>query len=229
MTNHQKPSIKDFFLNHKLISLVALGVLIVLIIVLIILSIPSDKDGVEGDSSQEYDASLQADQRALSTTDAFKISEYLPIISTDPSYQISYLLDSDESGNYTFSLTLSALSASARDAMIFRFLTEDFGKYDPLDYNIQILNYYNPFTNYSLEDLKSNHLPNNIVSASLYSFDGTPYSVRTLTHMLYDGSTNTYRYVLESGEPKTMPQLIFTYSELPFLDHELVKSLNSLK
>ena len=228
--NLRKSSLKTLFARHKPLFLAGLCILIAVIIIIIItLVTSSDNDNLEGDDSRNYDASLTADQQALSSNEAFKISNFLPITSADPSYQISYLLDSDTEGNYTFRLTLSALSASGRTAMIKRLLSEDFDKYDPLDYDIEILNYYNPFTNYSLDDLKTGHLPPNFEYSELYGFGDSPYSVRTLTHTLYDGSTNIYRYILENGEPKSMPQLFFTYADLPYLDHQIVRSINTLE
>ncbi|MBR5389247.1 hypothetical protein IK146_01665 [Candidatus Saccharibacteria bacterium] len=223
-------TIKSLFQKHKLLSFVVVGLLIIVVLAVIVsIATSSENDGIEGDSSREYDASLAADQKALSENEAFKISDYLPIISESPSYQISYLLDTDSMGDYTFKLTLSALSASSRDTMVTRLLTENFGKYDPLDYEIELLNYYNPFTGYSLEDLKSNNLPSGFTKSNLYAFGESPYTVQTLTHSLYDGSTNTYRFILENGEPKTMPKLFYTYSDLSFLDQQMVRSLNSLQ
>lgn len=226
----QKVPFKTFITEHKPLFLLGLGVLaVVVIFVTITIATSSDNDGIAGDDSRDYDASLTADQHALSTVEAFKISNFLPIVSADPSYQISYVLDTDEGGNYTFRLTLSALAASGRPAMIKRLLSEDFDKYDPLDYDIELLNYYNPFANYSLDDLKSGHLPPNIEYSESYSFGDSPYTARTLVHTLYDGSKNIYRYVLENGEPKSMPQLFFTYADLPYLDHQTVRSINALE
>lgn len=225
----RKTSLKTLINEHKPLFLVGFIVLLVVIIITVVTISSQDSDGVEGDSSKDYDASLVADQRALSTIEEFKISSFLPIVSADPSYQISYILDTNEEGNYTFHLTLSALSASGRPAMIKRLLTEDFDKYDPLDYDIEILNYYNPFTDYSLDDLKSGHLPPNIESGETYNFGDSPYSARTLIHTLYDGSKNIYRYILEDGEPKSMPQLLFTYADLPYLDHQTIRSINTLE
>ena len=226
----QNSPLKTLFKEHKAVFLIGIGIIVIAILVIsIILANSSTDDGVEGDDSKNYDASLAEDQKALSQNEAFKISSYLPIVSKSPSYEISYLLETDEEGNYSFRLTLYSLSASSRTIMINRLLSENFGKYDPLDYPIKILNYYNPFNGYTLNDLKNNNLPTNITNSNLYTFDNSPYSVRTLTHPLYDGTTNTYRYVLENNEPKSMPQLIFTYGELPYLDHDMVKSLNSLE
>ena len=223
-------TVKLFLRKHLILSISLVGLLTILLIILLInIFTSSENDSIEGDNSKEYDASLMADQKALSENDAFQISNYLPIISESPPYQISYLLDTTAEGNYTFKLTLSALSASARDTMITRLLTENFGKYDPLNYQIELLNYYNPFTNYTLDDLKSNNLPSGFVKSNLYSFGDSPYTVQTLTHTLYDGSTNTYRFVLENNEPKTMPKLFYTYSDLSFLDQQMVRSLNSLQ
>ena len=225
----QKTPLKTLINEHKPLFFVGLIILLIVIVIIIVAVFSQDNDGVEGDDSRDYDASLTADQQALSTIDELKISNFLPIISTDPSYQISYILDTNEEGNYTLRLTLSSLSASGRPAMIKRLLTEDFDKYDPLDYEIEILNYYNPFTDYSLDDLKSDHLPPNIENGEAYNFGDSPYSARTLIHTLYDGSKNIYRYILEDGEPKSMPQLLFTYADLPYLDHQMVRSIDTLE
>ena len=181
-------SVKPFLASHKPLVLIIASITIIAVLLILLSTTNTDEDGVEGDSSKAYDASIIADEREISETDAFKITNYLPIISESPSYKISYLLETDEKGKYGLSLTLSALSASARSAMVSRLLTESFGKYDPLDYPIRILNYYNPFSEYSLDDLKTNNLPTNIVNSNLYTFEDSPYSVRTLTHTLYDGS-----------------------------------------
>ena len=225
----QRTPLKTLIDEHKPLFFIALGTIVMIIIIIVIVALSQDNDGIDGDDSRDYDSSLVADQRALSTTESFKISNFLPIVSSDPSYQISYVLGVNEEGNYTFHLTLSALSASGRPAMIKRLLSEDFDKYDPLDYDIEILNYYNPFTGYSLDDLKLGHLPPNIENSESYGFGDSPYSTRTLIHTLYDGSKNIYRYVLENGEPKSMPQLFFTYADLPYLDHETVRSINALE
>ena len=225
----KKVPLKTSLIERKPLFLIGLCLLLVITIIIVISATSADNDGIEGDSSRDYDSSLSTDQHALSNIEAFKISSFLPIVSADPSYQISYLLDNDTEGNYTFRLTLSSLSASGRTAMIKRLLSEDFGEYDPLNYDIELLNYYNPFTEYSLDDLKTNHLPPNIEKSELYSFGDSPYSVRTLIHTLYDGSTNVYRYVLENDEPKSMPRLFFTYSDLPYLDHQMVRSINTLE
>ncbi|MBR2695303.1 hypothetical protein IKE86_00070 [Candidatus Saccharibacteria bacterium] len=221
---------QTFFHEHKPLALALLGgIVIIIILIVVIFTTSSSNDGVTGDNSSPYLDSVAADEKALKETDAFQITKYLPITSADPSYNISYSLDKDNAGNYSLSLTLNAFSASARDAMIKRLLSEDFGKYDPLDYKITLENYYNPFTNSTLSDLKAENYPTNITKGSLYSFGDSNITVQTLIHTLYDGSTNTYRFVLENGEPKVKPQLFFTYADLPSLDHSTVKSLNTLE
>ena len=228
--NQPKFSLKTFVKDHTALAVAILvGFLIILGLILAIVIMNNDNDGVEGTDSRAAETSIREDQKALAETDAFKISEYLPIKSADPAYTISYKLDKDDAGNYSFKLTLNAFSASARDAMVKRLLTENFGKYDPLDYEIILENYYNPFSSFTLDDLKSSNLPQGFAKNNLYSFGDSNLAVQTLIHTLYDGSINTYRYVLENGEPKTLPQLFYTYAELPFLDHSTVKSLNNLE
>lgn len=222
--------LKTFLKDHTALAVaIILSLLIVIGLIVTIFVINNDNDGVEGTDSRAAEASILEDQKALKETDAFKISAYLPIKSADPAYTISYKLDRDDAGNYSFKLTLNAFSASARDAMVKRLLNENFGKYDPLNYEIELENYYNPFTSFTLADLKSGNLPQGFTKKDLYSFGDSNYTAQTLTHTLYDGSTNTYRVVYENGEPKTLPKLFFTYSDLPFLDHSTVKSLNSLE
>ena len=223
--------LKTFYHEHKLAFFALLGglLLIIALIIVIIIANADYNDGVIGDSSKEYDTSVSDDQKALQDTESFKISKYLPIISADPSYKISYQLSRDEEEKYHFSLLLTAFSASAREPMIKRLLSEKFGTYDPLDYKIEITNYYNPFTDYSLDDLISGNLPSNMTKTNSYSFENSPYSVQVITHTLYDGAINTYRYVLKDGEPITMPSLLFTYQDLSFLSKEAVKTLNSLE
>ncbi len=228
--NQPKFSLKTFVKDHTALAVAILvGFLIILGLILAIVIMNNDNDGVKGTDSRAAETSIREDQKALAETDAFKISEYLPIKSADPTYTISYKLDKDDAGNYSFKLTLNAFSASARDAMVKRLLTENFGKYDPLDYEIILENYYSPFSSFTLGDLKSGNLPQGFAKNNLYSFGDSNLAVQTLIHTLYDGSINTYRYVLENGEPKTLPQLFYTYAELPFLDHSTVKSLNNLE
>ena len=225
-----KFSFQTFFKEHTVLAVsFLLGFLLIVGIIIAIILTNNNNDGVEGTNSRDYEASVAEDQKAINKTAAFQIINYLPLVSNDPSYEINYLLDKDDAGTYSFKLTLNAFSASARDAMVKRVLSENFGDYDPLDYEITLENYYNPFTNYTLDDLKSGNYPPNITKSNLYSFGDSNITVQTLTHTLYDGSTNTYRFVLENGEPKTKPQLFFTYQELDFLDHSTVKSLNNLQ
>ncbi|MBR2586972.1 hypothetical protein IKE71_01200 [Candidatus Saccharibacteria bacterium] len=230
-TSVKPPSrLKTFYKEHRLafFSLLS-GALLILILIVVIFTTLREDDGVLGTDSRSADLSLAEDQKALQATEAFKISAYLPITSADPAYKISYLLDRDETGNYSFKLSLNAFTASARTPMIERLLSESFGSYDPLDYEIVLENYRNPFANFSLDDLKSGRLPTNFKTGNLYKFGDSKYTVQTLTHTLYDGSTNTYRYVLENGEPKTLPQLFFTYKDLDFLEKSIVKSINALE
>ena len=220
--------LRTFFREHKVVAFSLLAGLLLLILVLVVVKITTinDDDGVPGTDSRAVDASMKQDQEALKN---FKISAYLPIISKDPAYTISYQLNQDDSENYTFTLILNAFAASARDAMIQRLLQENFGSEDPLTYDIKLENYYNPFTNYSLDDLATSHLPANFTKGDLYRLgDDSPYTVQIFHHTLYDGSVNTYRAIYENDQPKTMPQLLFTYAELPFLSQSDVKSLNSL-
>ena len=222
--------LSNFYREHKSTFFLVLGgLLIIILLVVVIVTTTSTDDGVEGTSSKDYESSLAADEKALKNTPEFKIAEYLPITNQDPAYTISYDLSVDETGNYSLKLTLDAFSASARDAMVKRLLNEDFGGLNPLSYEIELLNYYNPFTNVYLEDLKSESYPANVKKGSLYKFGDSTYTVQTLIHTLYDGSTNNYRYVLENGEPKTKPQLFFTYSDLPYLNSATVRSLNALE
>ena len=220
--------LQTFFKEHKSVAFATLAglLLLILAVFVVIFTTPNDNDGIEGTDSKIFDASAQEDQKALSN---FKIASYLPITSKDPAYTITYQLNRDDAGNYTFQLILNAFSASARDAMVKRLLTESFGAEDPLTYDIVLENYYNPFSNLSFDDLKNNQLPTNITKANLYNFGDTSYTVQTFTHTLYDGSTNTYRAIYEDGQPKTLPQLFFTYAELPFLSQADVKSLNTLE
>lgn len=222
--------LKTFFKDHTVLALTLLGgLLIIIVLIVVIFTTLNDDDGIEGTNSRPFEASIVEDQKALQSTAAYQISDYLPLTSADPAYTISYQLDRDDAGNYTFCLVLNAFSASARDAMVKRLLSENFGSHDPLDYEIVLENYYNPFSNTSLADLKSANLPANIQKSNLYSFGDSSYTVQTYTHTLYDGSINTYRAVFENNEPKTIPQLFFTYKELDFLDRSTVKSLNSLE
>jgi len=224
-------SIKTFFREHRPLAIaLTSGIVLILIIVTIIIVIithPED-DGVEGSDSTSFDSSLNDDYKALSNNQEFGISKYLPIISTSPSYKITYDLSVDETGNYNFKLVLSAYSASARGPMLKRLLSENLGGFDPLEYEIELTNYYNPFTNYSIEDIEANTLPSNMEKQNLYTYDDFEYSVQTIVHTIYDGTTNTYRYLLKNGKPITTPQLFFTYQDLPFIDKSLVKSLNLL-
>ena len=216
-----------FLKEHRLAALITLGALIIIaLIIVVIFTTSSDNDGVEGTDSRNFEAAQQKDAEALKN---YKISNFLPITSKDPAYTISYRLDQDPAGNYSFAITLNAFSASARDAMVKRLLSENFGGEDPLNYQIIIENYRNPFTGFSLTDLNQGTLPANLEKTSLYKFGDSPYTVQTYTHTLYDDSKNTYRAVLENGELKTIPQLIFTYADLPYLDHTTVKSLNALE
>lgn len=220
--------IKVLFTEHKplAIGLIAGIIVIIILLVLILLNSP-DNDGVEGDDSRFAEKSMLEDQKAF---DSFPITHFLPIVSKDPAYTISYILEKDDdSSTYTLKLSLSAFSASAREAMVKRFISEDFGEEDPLKYEVVLENYYNPFTPYTLDDLKDGDYPDGFSKNNLYAFGDSSYTVQTLTHTLYDGSANTYRYILENGEPKTMPKLFFTYSELPFLSESQVSSLNSLE
>ncbi len=220
--------LRVFYAEHKLLAISLTAIIIILLIVIAIITLNSgDNDGVMGDDSRAVEASIKEDQKAL---ERFPITNYLPIISKDPAYTISYILDkNEESSEYSIKLSLSAFSASAREAMVKRFLSEDFGGADPLTFDIIIENYYNPFTSYSLDDIKSGELPENFTKNNLYVFGDSTYTVQTLTHTLYDGSTNTYRYVLENGEPKTIPALFYTYKDLPFLSESQVVSLNTLE
>ncbi len=223
---------KTFFHEHKTIAVAAIiGIFLILAIITVIIIIVAnlDNDGVEGDDSSSFDTSLAEDYAALATDQSFGISKYLPIVSTSPSYKINYSLSSDEAGNYSFQLVLSAYSASARDPMIKRLLSENFGEYDPLNYNIEITNYYDPFTNYTLDDLKTNNYPSGIEKRNYYSFDNSDYSAQTLTHTLYDGTINVYRFLLKSDEPITKPRLLFTYQDIPSVDKSIIKSLKSLE
>lgn len=225
-----KSSLKAFVKNHTALAVaILIGILLIIGLIITIVFMNNDNDGVEGTNSRDVEASLKEDLKALEQTDAFKISSYLPLKSADPAYTISYQLDKDDAGNYSFKLTLNAFSASARDPMVKRLLSENFGTYDPLNYEIVLENYYNPFTSFTLADLKSSNLPQGFTKTNLYSFGDSNITVQILTHTLYDGSVNTYRYVLENGEPKTLPQLFFTYADLPFLDQSTVKSLNNLE
>ena len=215
--------------NHKLATLLTIfGFIIVILLVVIFIVSASPNDGSGGDDSRSFDDSLKLDQEALSSVEEFGISSYLPIISLSPSYQITYNLSKDPEGSYQFALVLNAYSASARGPMLSRLLTEDFGAFDPLSYKIEFENYYNPFTNYTIDNLTANHLPPNITPSSSYAFGDSPYTVQTYTHTLYDGSTNTYRVVFKNGAPTSLPQLLFTYEDLPFLDHDTIKSINLL-
>lgn len=219
--------LQTFFKEHKVVAFSLLaGLLLIIAIVVIIITTTNDNDGVPGTDSSAVDASMKQDQEVLKN---FPITSSLPIISKDPAYTISYQLDRDDAGNYSLRLVLNAFAASARNAMIKRFLEENFGKEDPLTYDLILENYFNPFTNYSLDDLASNNLPTNITKGNLYQFGDSPYTVQIFTHTLYDGSTNTYRAIYENGQPKIKPQLLFTYKDLPFLDQSQVKSLNSLE
>ncbi|MBR3320148.1 hypothetical protein IKG20_02485 [Candidatus Saccharibacteria bacterium] len=222
--------IKTFYKEHRSIAIgLILGILAIIILIIVITISSSDNDGVEGTDSRDYSASTDADLKAIKDNESFGIANMLPISSADPSYQISYLLTTDETGNYSFRLTLSALSASGREAMVKQFLTTNFSPYDPLDYEIDILNYYNPFTPFSLEDISDGNFPENFSKGTLYHFGDSPYTAQTLIHTLYDGSTNTYRYVLKDGKPIIMPKLFFTYKELSFLDKSDVRSINALE
>ncbi|MBR3594766.1 hypothetical protein IKL45_00805 [Candidatus Saccharibacteria bacterium] len=219
--------LQTFFKEHKVVAFSILaGFLLIIAIIVVIFTTTNDNDGVLGTDSSAVDASMKQDQEALKN---FPITSSLPIISKDPAYTISYQLDRDDAGNYSLQLVLNAFAASARNAMIKRFLEENFGKEDPLTYDLILENYFNPFTNYSLDDLASNNLPTNITKGNLYQFGDSPYTVQIFTHTLYDGSTNTYRAIYENGQSKTKPQLLFTYKDLPFLDQSQVKSLNSLE
>lgn len=221
--------LKTFFKEHRAVALSILAGLFLLILVLVVVKITTtnDDDGIPGTDSCAVDTSMKQDQEALKN---FKIAAYLPLISKDPAYTISYQLDKDDSGNYTFTLILNAFAASARDAMVQRLLQENFGSEDPLTYDITLENYYYPFTNYSLDDLANNHLPANFTKGDIYRLgDDSPYTVQIFHHTLYDGSVNTYRAIYENDQPKTLPKLFFTYSDLPFLSQSDVKSLNSLE
>ena len=230
MMDKPKFSLKTFFKEHTVLAVsLLLGFLLIISIVIAIVIANNNSDGVVGTNSRDYEASVAEDQKAINQTDAFKIINYLPLTSSDPSYEISYLLEKDSAGNYSLKLTLNAFSAFARDAMVKRLLTENFGDFDPLDYELVLENYYNPFTNSTLDDLKAGNYPPGFAKSNLYSFGDTNYKVQTLTHTLYDGSTNTYRFILENDEPKTKPQLLFTYKDLDFLDKSIVKSLNNLE
>lgn len=226
--NQKTSSLKTFYVEHKPLAIgLVLGIIILLIVLGILLLNTGDNDGVPGDDSKAADASLLEDQKALKN---FPITDHLPIISKDPAYTISYILDKNtETSEYSIKLSLSAFSASAREAMVKRFLSEDFENNDPLSFDIVIENYYNPFTAFTIEDIKSGELPENFTKNNLYAFGDSPYTVQTLTHTLYDGSTNTYRYILENGEPKTMPALFYTYKDVPFLSESQVSSLNTLE
>lgn len=220
--------LQTFFKEHKSVAFTLLAglLLLALAVFVVIFTTPNDNDGVEGTDSRVFDASAQEDQKALTN---YKIVNYLPITSKDPAYTISYQLNRDDTGNHSLQLILNAFSASAREVMVKRLLTESFGAEDPLTYDIIIENYYNPFSTITLDNLKNNQLPANITKSNLYSFGDTSYTVQTFTHTLYDGSTNTYRAVYEDGQPKILPQLFFTYAELPFLSQSDVKSLNALQ
>lgn len=222
----QASSIHVFFKEHKKVALILLAVVVIVALIIAIVFVSREEDdGIPGDSSKPVMASMTEDLKALKN---YKIADFLPISSADPAYTISYLLDRDDSGNYSFRLVLNAFAASARDDCVKRLLSENFGGEDPLKYEIEIENYYNPFTNYSLNELAEGSLPTNFQKSTLSSIENTPYSVQVLKHTLYDGSTNTYRYVLENNQPKTLPKLFFTYSELPFLSEDQVKALNQL-
>lgn len=222
--------LKTFWHEHKLLALGLLaGLFILALVIAIVVIFTTPDDGIVGDNSESFDASLTADQQVLTTTPEFGISSYLPITSLSPSYQITYRLTQAEAGNYQFRLILSPYSASSRDACVRRLLTEDFGRYDPLSYDIEITNYVSPFRSLSLADLQAGQLPQGITKSNLYQFGDSPYTVQLYTHTLYDGSTNTYRAVLENDQLKTKPQLFFTYANLPFLDQAQVQSLNTLE
>ena len=220
--------LQTFFTEHKATALSILAaIFLIIFIIVVIFTTTNDNDGVIGTDSTSYDDSLKDDQKALAN---FPIAKYLPITAQDSTYTISYLLDNDSAGNYSLSLVLNAFAASARDAMIARLLSENFNSDDPLKYNITLENYYNPFTNYSLDDLATDTLPPNFTKGDTYKFgNDSTYTVQIFHHNLYNGSINTYRAIYENNQPKTMPQLIFTYQELPFLTESEVKSLNTLQ
>lgn len=220
--------LRTFFKEHKTVAFSTLaGLLLVILIIVVIFTTSSSNDGVPGTDSSSAEASLQQDQQALQN---YPITSYLPIISKDPAYTISYQLDRDDTGNYSLQLVLNAFAASARDTMVERLLTESFGSEDPLHYTFIIENYRSPFASSSLDDLAAGHLPANFTKGDLYQLGGdSPYTVQIFHHTLYDGSVNTYRAIYENGQPKTLPQLFFTYADLPFLTESEVRSLNSLK
>lgn len=219
---------RTFFAEHKITALsIIIAIFLITIIIVVIFTTINNNDGVTGTDSTSYDNSLKDDQKALAN---FPIANYLPITASDSTYTISYQLDKTETGNYHFQLVLNAFAASARDAMIARLLSENFNSDDPLKYNITLENYYNPFTNYSLNDLATDTLPPNFTKGDTYKFgNDSTYTVQIFHHNLYNGSINTYRAIYENNQPKTMPQLIFTYQELPFLTESEVKSLNTLQ
>lgn len=215
--------LKTFTTEHKKPALFV-GVFLLIIILAVvgfILLSPRESDGSPGTDSSAADASMKEDAAALKN---YKIASYLPIISKDPAYTISYHLDRDDAGNYSLKLVLNAFSASARTDMIKRLLNENFGGEDPLNYKIELENYYNPFTNVDF-----NNLPDNLTKGELYKFGDSTYTAQIFYHTLYDGSKNVYRVILENGKPKTALKLFFTYEELPFLDSSVIRSINNLE
>lgn len=221
---------QTFFKEHKKVAIALLsGIFLILVLVIIIFITSQENDGVEGTDSRAFEASQKEDQKAIEASPTLQIINSLPITSQDPPYTIAYQLDRDETGNYTVKLILNAFSASARDAMLSRLLSESFNGHDPLQYDLVLENYFDPFSSFSLTDLAEGKLPTNFTKGALTKIDGSDYSVQIFKHTLYDGSTNTYRAVYQNGEPKTLPKLIFTYAELSFLEPSQVKSLNSIK
>lgn len=216
--------------KYRLPIILGIIILVLGITVLVVTSILNNPDrDVPSDSSAIFEASIESDEKALN--DRFGIYKYLPIESTDPSFKISYDLSFDEEKNdYIFRIVLDAFSAAAREDAVKTLLSSDFGEFDPLDYEIYIKNYVNPLANLSLDSSFSN-LPGNF-SVKETKILSDSVRVTTLTHTLYDGNTNTYRFVeKKSGDSWTAaasPALIYSYSDLSDFSHALIKEINSI-
>jgi len=223
-TNPQEPRLASFLKTYKL-PLIIFIILLILAIIVVIFTTSYD-DGIPGDDSKAFEDSVTADQAFLEEN--YGIYTYLPITSADPSYTISYALDNKE-GNYSFAITLTAFSASAREPMVAAFLSTNFGAFDPLSYNIRIENYYNPLSSLTpglSEQAFTSSLPGNFSVTSSSTIGN--YHILVLTHTLYDGSTNTYRAVFENDSLLSSPKLFYSYSDLSSLDPSTVRSINSL-
>ena len=220
----QDSPIKTIFKAHKLPLLTLFIIFIIFITVVIFTTISQRQaEDAEGfDDSRAFEYSINADQYYLSKN--YGIFAYLPITSVDPSFTIFYDFDGEH-----FSLTINAFTASARSNAIKTLLSTNFGPYDPLDYPIIIENYFNPLLaayQTSKETLLQN-LPSNFTIKNQTTLPSGLTSV-SLTHQLYDGSTNTYHLVLDtSGIPLATPSLIYSYSSLPTITKEEIKLINS--